>query len=186
MAAVTLTYPGMPRGRPFTRDDLDRMPDDGHRYELIDGVLVVSPSPRPLHQRVVTRLGVLLSQACPDDLELLVGPVDVVLAVDTVVIPDLLVARVADFDDRELPVAPLLAVEVLSPSTRRFDLVLKRSRYEAAGTASYWVIDPDEPALMAWELREQGYVLVGEAHGSELFDAELPFRVSVSPAALVS
>src|SRR6266511_3986985 len=123
----------LPHGRPLTRADLDRMPDDGHRYELVDGILVVSPSPRRAHQRAVYRLWQLLNEACPPDFEVLGAPFDVVLADDTVMIPDVIVARRIDLTERDLPAAPVLAVEVLSPSTRRFDLMLKRSRFEAAG-----------------------------------------------------
>jgi Uma2 family endonuclease len=184
MTAMTVTQSWLPHGRPFTRDDLDRMPDDGNRYELIDGILIVSPSPRRLHQRVVTRLTVLLAGACPPDMEMLPGPFDVALAEDTVVVPDLLVARLSDLTERDLPTAPLLAVEVLSPSTRRIDRILKRARYEAAGTPSYWVVDPDEPSLTAWELRDGAYVEVATVRGDEAFEASLPFPVSVTPAAL--
>jgi len=186
MAVVTATQAWLPHGRPFTRGDLDRMPDDSNRYELIDGVLVVSPSPRWMHQRAVLRLGSLMLSACPPDREVLVAPFDIALAVDTVVIPDLLVARRVDLTDRDLPTAPLLAVEVLSPSTRRFDLTLKRSRYEAAGAPSYWVVDPDEPSLLAWELRAGRYIEVAHVRGDEVFAATLPFRVTVVSAALVT
>jgi Uma2 family endonuclease len=57
------------------------------------------------------------------------------------------IPRRSDLTDRDLPTAPLLAVEVLSASTRRIDLMLKRSRYEAAGCPSYWVVDPGEASL---------------------------------------
>jgi len=186
MTLMTATQSWLPRGRPFTREDLDRMPDDSNRYELIDGVLIVSPSPRWVHQRVVAHLVALMLPACPSDLEVLLGPFDVPLATDTLVIPDLLVARRADLTDRDLPTAPLLAVEVLSPSTRRFDLTLKRSRYEAAGAPAYWVVDPDEPSLLAWELREGSYGEVAHVRGDEAFAATLPFPVTVTPAALVT
>jgi Uma2 family endonuclease len=134
MAAVT----SLPWGRPLTRADVRELPDDGHRYELLDGMLLVSPSPTHRHQRAVTRLGLLLGNACPSDQELLVAPFDVVLADDTVLQPDLLVADVCDLADARVPLAPHLVVEVLSPSTRRVDLLLKRSRYEAAGVPAYW------------------------------------------------
>jgi Uma2 family endonuclease len=84
----------------------------------------------------------------------LVAPLDVVLADDTVVQPDVLVARRDDFTERDLPVAPVLAVEVLSSSTRRIDVSLKRARYEAAGCPSYLVVDPDRPSLTARVLQE--------------------------------
>ena len=148
MTAMTSDVLGLPRGRALTRDDLDAMPDDGHRYELIDGILIVSPAPRRVHQRAVMRLGVLLFEACPDDAELLPAPFDVVLADDTVIQPDLLVAPDADYTDRDLPVAPMLAIEVLSPSTRGIDLLLKKDRLLRAGCAHYWVVDPDEPSTL--------------------------------------
>ncbi|GAA3583186.1 Uma2 family endonuclease [Kribbella ginsengisoli] len=169
---------------PLTRDDLDRMPNDGHRYELIDGVLIMTPAPTIRHQDVVVNLLVKLKSACPSDLKVLVAPTDVVISQDTVMQPDLLVARREDFTERDLPTAPLLAVEVLSPSTRRVDLMLKFSRLEAAGCPAYWVVDPDTPELIAWELRDGTYAQVAKATGDEIARLTVPFEVSVVPADL--
>jgi len=181
MTAVT----SLPQSRPLTRSDLDRMPEDGHRYELIDGTLVVTPAPTPRHQRAVARLYSLLSAACPVELEVLIAPLDVVLADDTVMQPDLLVARTADFSERDLPVAPLLAVEVLSPSTRLLDLNFKRARFEQAGTTSYWVVDPDSVTLTAWDLVDGTYVEVARVTGGQELVATKPFSVAVQPSRLV-
>jgi Uma2 family endonuclease len=170
---------------PLTRADLGRMPDDGHRYELIDGVLVMTPAPAHIHQRIVSNLLVQLKQACPADLEALVAPFDVVLSADTVMQPDLLVAAREEFTEQELPMAPLLAVEVLSPSTRRFDLMIKWSRLEEAGCAAYWVIDPDTPSLIAWELRDGAYAQVAKVAGDESARLMRPFEVTVVPADLI-
>jgi Uma2 family endonuclease len=180
MSAVT----ALPFSRPLTRADLDTMPGDGHRYELVDGTLIVSPSPRWRHQRVLRGLFRVLDAACPPELELLFAPFDVVLADDTVLVPDLLVAPRAQFTDRELPGAPLLAVEVLSPSTRRVDLLLKRDRLQAAGVASYWLVDPDVPSLTALELQAGVYVEVARVEGEQAWTAERPFPVTLVPAAL--
>jgi Uma2 family endonuclease len=160
------------------------MPDDGHRYELIDGVLVVTPAPTPRHQVVSSNLNDRLRAACPSDLVVLYAPLDVVLDDHTALQPDLLVTRRADLSERNLPVAPLLAVEVLSPSTRLVDLNLKRARYEAAGCPSYWVIDPTELSLIAWELQHGEYVEVASASGAEEFVATAPYDVVVVPADL--
>ena len=176
----------LPHGRPLRRADLDAMPDDGHRYELIDGVLIVSPSPSHPHQRAGFRLARLLDDACPDDLEVLIAPFDVVLADDTVVIPDILVARRSDITFRDLPVAPVLTVEVLSPSTRRFDLMLKRSRFEAAGVGSYWVVDPIEVSLRAWDLVDGTFAEVADVPAGTAWTARKPFAVTIDPARLVS
>jgi len=184
MDAMTL----LPQSRPLTRADLDAVrakgSDDGHRYELIDGVLVVTPCPSIPHQEVSFRLSMLLGQACPAGLTVLYAPVDVALGDDTVMQPDLLVARRADFTHHDLPVAPLLAVEILSPSTRRFDLTLKRSRFEAAGVASYWVVDPIELSLTAWDLEDGHYVEVACVRGDETFSSARPFPVDIVPARL--
>lgn len=174
----------LPRSRALTRADLDAMPDDGHRYELIDGALIVTPAPTWRHQRAVTRLSRLLADRCPPDLEVFVAPLDVALAVDTVLQPDVLVARREDLSTRDLPATPVLAVEVLSPSTRHIDLMLKRARFEVAGCASYWVVDPGEPSIIAWDLQDDGYVQVAHVHGSERLDAVRPFPVTLAPVEL--
>lgn len=181
---TTSAATGLPWGRPLTRADLEAIPDDGHRYELIDGTLVVTPAPSPGHQRGVGSAYYLLRTLCPPELEVFVAPLDVALAIDTVVEPDVLVCARSALDRRGLEGPPLLAVEVLSPSTRRVDLTLKRSRYEAAGCPSYWVVDPDVPSLTAWELREGAYVLAGQADGEEVLHLNLPYPVDLVPARL--
>jgi Uma2 family endonuclease len=179
------TVPTLPQSRPLTRADLESMPDDGHRYELLDGTLLVSPAPRPVHQRAVRGLFRALDAACPPELEVLFAPVDVVLAEDTVLEPDLLVASRSQFTERDLPGPPLLAVEVLSPSTRRIDLLLKRDRLQAAGVRSYWLVDPDVPSLTALELRDGTYVEVARVEGEQAWTATQPYPVTVVPAELL-
>lgn len=175
----------LPFGRPLTRADLEDLPDDGHRYELIDGVLVVSPSPRIRHQDMVGNLHLLLRAGCPSHLKVVLAPFDVALADDTVVIPDLLVADRTQFTDKELPGPPLLAVEVLSPSTRRFDLLLKRDRFQSAGVASYWLIDPEGPSVTVLELRDGAYVEVARSVGSEACEVTQPYPLRMVPADLL-
>jgi Uma2 family endonuclease len=179
------TMTTLQRGRPFTRSELDALPDDGRRHELVDGTLIVTPAPSPRHQTVLGELFVTLHEACAADLQVLFAPLDVALAEDTVLEPDLLVAARSEFTARDLPTAPLLAVEVLSPSTRRLDLTLKRSVFEAAGCPSYWVVDPDRPSLTAWQLEEGRYVEVAHVSGAETFVATDPFAVTITPAALL-
>jgi Uma2 family endonuclease len=179
------TEPGLPYRRPLTRESLRGIPDDGHRYELIDGVLLVTPAPSPQHQVALAKLFRLVEAAAPDDIYVLFAPLDVVLADDTVVQPDLLVAPRDSFTDRELPMAPLLAVEVLSSQTRRIDLGLKRLRYEAAGCPSYWVVDPQVPSIIAWQLQDGAYQMVGEAKASESLELSQPFPITIVPSHLV-
>jgi Uma2 family endonuclease len=174
---------------PYTRADLEHTPDDGRRYELIDGYLYVSAAPGLVHQKAVMSLLVALHAACPVDFQVLPGPFAVPLAERTEVQPDVIVGRRTDFTEREI-VTPALVVEVLSPSTRMFDTHVKRERLEQAGIPSYWIIDPvarpAEASLVVWELTEEGaYRQIAKAVGDEAFEAERPFPVTVVPADLV-
>lgn len=169
----------LPLGRPLTVADLEGVPNDGHRYELVDGVLIVTPAPLDIHQGILGKLFLTLSQACLPGLKVRFAPYDVELAEDTVLQPDLLVTRAADITPHGLKrTPPLLAVEILSPSTRRFDLLLKHSRYQDAGCRSYWVIDPradtGEPRLIAWELHDDHYEEAADITGEETWTATRP------------
>ena len=180
MAVVTT----LPFGRPLTRTDLEAMPDDGHRYELLDGSLVVTPAPSRSHQVALLKLAMLLTSGCPSHLQVLLAPFDVTLAPDTVLQPDLLVADRSKLTEHDLPTAPVLAVEILSPSTRRIDLTLKRSRLEAAGCPAYWVVDPLEPSITVWELVDGKYVDRAYAVDDETVVLDRPFPVEITPSAL--
>lgn len=175
----------LPQSRPLTYADLEAIPDDGHRYELLDGSLIVTPAPSREHQRMSSRLKDRLKSACQDDLLVLTAPTDVRLADDSALQPDLLVVDLAEFDDPDLPVRPLLVVEILSPSTRQIDLTLKKARYEIAGCPAYWVVDPQVPSITGWELRAGVYVEAGHATGEETFAVGLPFPIEIVPARLL-
>ncbi len=169
----------------LTRASLAETPDDGYRYELIDGALFVTPAPGFRHQRVVVVLSSLLNSLCPDDLVVLAAPFAVGLAEDTEVQPDVLVAKRSAFTDKDLPAAPLLAVEVLSKSTRRTDLDLKWERFQRAGVASYWIIDPQGPSLIVWELTDGAYVDIARVGPDETWQASRPFPVTIQPGSLI-
>lgn len=176
--------------RRYTRADLEAMPDDGRRYELIDGVLIVSAAPGRLHQRAVFSLARVLCAACPPEFEVLIAPFAVGLADDTELQPDVVVGRLADLTDRGLPAPPVLAVEVLSHSTKLIDLNVKKERLRRARTPAYWVVDPAarpaEARLIAWQLASDGeFRQVAEVTGEAEFAAQVPFPVRVSPAGLV-
>lgn len=176
----------VPFAKPFTVTDLETMPDDGHRYELLDGVLVVSSSPSVPHQRTVGRLFLRLHESCPSGFEVFVARLDVILAEDTLVVPDLIITRAVAPGVLRLPEPPLLAIEVISPSSRGFDLVLKRDRLGRAGIPSYWVVDPIDPQLIGWELQDGRYVEVANVRGDESFTATTPYAVTIVPSALVA
>ena len=146
----------MPALRPVTTiDELLALPEDGQRHELLDGVHVVSPAPAYLHQKVLMRFtkALLEAVAARDDLQLLASPADIVLGPKTLVQPDLFVLRI---DPAKPPSSwkevgvPLLAIEVLSPSTAPRDRGAKRRIYQRAGVAEYWVVDSDAALIERW------------------------------------
>jgi Uma2 family endonuclease len=169
----------------LTRADLEHAPDDGYRYELLDGELLVTPAPGYRHQRIVPMLWQVLDSACPDGLVAMVAPFAVGLAEDTEVQPDVLVAARTAFTETDLPGAPLLVVEVLSPSTRHTDLTIKRDRYERAGIGSYWVIDPAGPSLTAYDLLDGAYVEAASVGPDDDWTATSPFEVTIRPGHLL-
>jgi Uma2 family endonuclease len=187
MGVMTSHHAVIPTGRPFTVADLEAMPDDGNRYEVIDGMLIVSPAPNWEHQEMGFATGILLRGACPRDMRVLVAPFAVQTAFDREVQPDILVARYADLRSKHLPVAPLMVGEVLSNSTALHDRNTKKAHYERMGVRTYWLLDPDEPgALTVFELDGDGrYQQVAHVVGDEAYEAQEPFPVSVVPARLL-
>lgn len=169
----------------WTVDDLERLPDDGLQYELLDGILLVSPAPSVRHQVVAANLFTLIRASCPDDLMALFAPLDWQPDRRTSLQPDLLVARRIDVEERNLTKPLVLAIEILSPSSARKDAVLKRSKYQDAGVAHYWIVDPIEPSILALDLIDGVYRTAGQAIGDESIALTRPFPVTVVPSALL-
>jgi Uma2 family endonuclease len=134
----------------------------------------------------VLRLGSLFLAAASRELEVFIAPYDWVVGPMTLFQPDLLVARRDQVGPKRLEHAPLLVVEVMSPSTRRFDLALKRMAYAEAGVAGYWLVDPDVPSLMVLDLEGGQYTEVTTVTGDVAYNAEWPFEATIVPSALVT
>ena len=170
----------------LTYADLQALPDDElHRYELIDGELLVSAAPNTAHQLAVARLHLLLHAACPPGHQVLFAPYDWLVDDHNVYEPDLLVAPRRAFTERFLPQPPLLAVEVLSPSHPGRDLVRKRAAYERAGLTHYWIVDPIAPSVTVLHLVGGTLVETGVAKADEPLAVEHPFPVTLVAADLV-
>jgi Uma2 family endonuclease len=175
--------------RRYTVKDLDAVPDDGRRYEVLDGALLMTPSPFWPHQRAAFRVARLLDDARPPGLEVLLAPYDVLFSEFTVLEPDVLVAQLGDLPERgRYAGIPSLVVEVLSPSTTSRDRRLKRSAYERHGVPAYWLVDPDlaRPAVTVLELAGASYREVATLRGEEKADVTVPFPVTLCPADLVA
>jgi Uma2 family endonuclease len=185
MSVVTIAEAWPAEGRPFTVAELDRMPDDGRRYELLDGVLVVSPRPTTIHQVVATRLIGLLLNTCPEEFCVVAEPA-VELGPQSELDPDLVVVRMDQVGGAKFTEPPLLVVEVRSPSTALVDLSRKKAAYQRFGVVSYWIVNPElaQPELTVFELRDGQYAM--EAKTTMPYAAIRPFNVTVDPARLVA
>ena len=175
----------LPRDHAWTVADLDDLPDDGLRYELVDGTLLVSAAPSKLHQRALGNLHLLLAPVCPPHLEVFLAPTDYQPTSTRSFQPDLLVVRRDDPGQKAVTTPLLLAVEILSPSSRSVDQVLKRALYEQSGVAHFWVVDADEPSVTVWDLVDGSYDAGGVVRGAETLAVQEPFPVTVVPQDLL-
>ncbi|MFI7640190.1 Uma2 family endonuclease [Nonomuraea sp. NPDC049400] len=173
---------------PYTVDDLLKFPDDGNRYELFNGSLVVSPAPSLLHQDVIFFLQTILHQAAPSHVKVY-STVNVRPSDEDLYIPDLVVVSRANVKSTKVMLAPsdvLLAVEVVSPSTKMHDRGTKAVAYAAAGIPLYWRIEPFEgPTLYVYELDGDSYKEPTAHKAGTIVSLSSPYSVSFDPADLV-
>lgn len=138
----------------WTVEQLQELPDDGNRYEIIDGVLYVTPAPRAVHQRILGELYALLKPYAKSlGLAVFFAPADVHFSERTLVQPDLFAFEApvsfATFGYRDITHLDL-AVEVLSPGTARVDRSIKRPLYQKHGVSEYWMVDADRRSVERW------------------------------------
>lgn len=183
----TMVVKTQEKGRLWTFDELvAEMPETNQPTELWDGELIMTPAPTPQHQRISFRLARLLEQfvSARQLGEVIVAPVDVVLASRRVVQPDILYvsnARRAIIQDRIRGV-PDLVVEVISPGTWRQDHIDKKALYEQFGVQEYWIVDPEAKTVEILALEQKNLRLIDRFGPGEEFSSRLlaGFQVEVS------
>jgi len=154
--------------RKLDYSDLSITPDDGRRYELVQGDLHVTPSPSPVHQRISKRLQRVLEDYFETRAigEVFNAPIDLILTNQDVFVPDLLV--VGDpmhVTKRGIEGPPLLVVEILSPSTGTRDRGIKARRYAELGVEHYWIVDPAKKRVECHRLSEGAFRPLIDAEG---------------------
>ncbi len=177
----------MPLAEPrvWTADDVRGLPDDPrNRYECVDGVLLVSPSPMRSHQRPAFLIATALESyvSAPRVAAAFNAPSDVELDTRSLVQPDVYVLPLVDGhvprdDDPEL--TPLLVVEVLSKSTERHDRLVKRPRYQRAGIEC-WLVDPKARRFERWMPSDRLPQIVVDAITWRADGAPEDFRLDVA------
>lgn len=139
----------------WTRDQVLAIPEDGNRYELLDGVLLVTPAPTGIHQRAVLRLYDRLNPYVGTHRlgAVAIAPADLDFGSGQMLQPDLFVGAPhegrAPIHWEEFGI-PLLIAEVLSPKTAFSDRNRKRTRYQSAGVGQYWIVDTDARLIERW------------------------------------
>jgi Uma2 family endonuclease len=140
--------------RRWTARQVQALPADGNRYEVVRGELLVTAAPSSRHQAIITSLLVRLGDyLARHGLErtLFAGPADISWDDETLVQPDILVVAPDEVSERWATFRTLrLAVEVLSPSSHRHDRVVKRRLYQEQGVATYWIVDPLGRLVEVW------------------------------------
>ncbi len=146
---------GMPQAtRRYTVDEVLAFPSDGNRYELAHGDLLVTPAPKNKHQLVVGRMHAQLFNYLtehPGIAEVILSPADISWADDVLVQPDVFVVPTAEITEEWSSIQTLLlAVEVVSSSSARYDRIIKRRLYQEHGVDTYWIMDPNAGVVEVW------------------------------------
>ena len=173
----------------LTYDDYCELPNDRSRYEILDGELSVTPAPRTKHQSSSGRLyRILANHIVASRLgDIYAAPTDVILAPTTVVQPDLIFIandRRSIVTERAVEGAPTLVIEILSPTTERADRQTKAQLYAKYEVPHYWLLDPDQQTLEAYELLGDPYKLVVKVQNAEVFTPALFPGLSIQLADL--
>src|SRR5712692_4752316 len=160
----------------LTYKDYAALPDDGRRYQILDGELCVTPAPGTQHQTVSMNLSVALATHVRAGAlgQLFAAPVDVILSDTTIVQRERVSAR-------GIEGAPTLVVEILSPATAQTDRHTKRELYARFGVPCYWIVDPEARAIEMYGLAGGAYELGARATGDPLIVAE-PFTGLTLPS----
>jgi Uma2 family endonuclease len=185
MEVMTVTEPRVYRPAGWwTIDDLRRLPDDGMRYELVDGSLLVSPPSTSRHARVVYLLRRLLERQAPPDVAVGQDAGIQIDAAHTFFIPDLFVIPFVAFSTPGYlrPADTRLVVEVLSEHNRGRDLVLKRHYHASVGIPRYWIVDPFERRLTVLALDGAAYAEEAVVEAGTTWADEHPFPLKLDPA----
>lgn len=167
--------------RRLTFDDLELIPQEheGDRHELIDGELIVTPSPMPRHQFVSENITNVLGQFVRERNlgRIAYAPIDIRFTADNVLIPDIIFIareRIHVVGPNTVDAPPDLVVEILSPGTRRRDLTVKRDLYAQFGVPEYWVVDPAARTVMVLERVGNSYQPVPLAEDGTIQSRVLP------------
>ncbi|MFC0211684.1 Uma2 family endonuclease [Paenibacillus chartarius] len=169
------------REHPFTYEAYAAMPEDGNRYEIVDGILeLMSPGPALPHQSVSAELEYLLNSSCRSEYMIFHAPLDLILSPTDMRQPDVMIvhrSRQHILTNRGIEGPPDVIAEILSPGSKRRDRLSKAATYAKYGVEEYWIVDPDGESLEQYMLRGSVYELI------EVYEGDAPLRSDKLPCA---
>lgn len=183
---MTAVWSDIPPSGGWTSDDLDAFPESHVRQELLDGALLVYPTPPSAHQVITMRLMVALDQTCPDHL-LVTQSNDVQLGPRRRVIPDVLVVRFEAQGPRNKFYAPevVLVVEVVSPESEAMDRVMKPALYAQAGIPYHWLVEIDGGlTVQTYRLNTEDAIYEPSGTFTDVIDIDQPWKIQIPVSGL--
>ncbi len=163
------------RTKPVTYDDYLALPNDGKKYEIIEGELIMTPSPISEHQIISRNIVLILGTYVSKNKlgEVLYAPIDVVLSMTDVVQPDIVFIsseRTGIITKKNIIAAPDLVIEILSESTETLDRVTKKNLYEHYGVREYWIVNPTAKTIEQYILENKAFHFLGSFTSDQSID----------------
>src|SRR5579883_3456358 len=173
-----------PRQGDWTYEMYAALPDNGHRYEIVQGVLMMAPAPEPAHQGVIQQINHYLYERIflTDRGLVFTRPLDVVFSAQQVTLPDVLVLLAEHLErlkEKYIEGPSDLAVEVISPRSITYDRLVKYNLYEQAGVPEYWLVNVKAQNIEVFVLE------MGNYHSLGKFWGEQPLRSRLAPEPVV-
>ena len=162
----------------YTYDDYLTLPNDGKRYEIIEGELYMTPAPMTHHQEISGNLEHILRDYLSASRwgKLFHAPIDVVFSMTEIVQPDIIVIskqRQHIITKKNIVAAPDLVIEILSESSANTDRTTKKALYEKHGVKEYWIVDPVEQAVELYVRKENAFSRLGVFSGNQIVESQV-------------
>ena len=174
----------------FTYEDYLHLPDDGKRYQIIEGEVYMCPAPIPNHQRILTKLFKIIDHfVLENDLgEVILAPCDIIFSDENVVQPDIFFIskdRLHIITDKNIQGAPDLAVEIVSPHSLKIDKLLKRNLYAKYGVQEYWIVDGGKREVEVLALKDKAYQIKGKYKKGDTLESGLLKGLRIDPEVIL-
>ena len=169
----------------YTYEDYLLLPEDGKRYQIIEGEIYLVPAPAPWHQDIARKLVILLNEFVERYKlgRVFFAPCDVILSEEDIVQPDIFfISKEREHIITEMNIqgVPDLVIEILSPSTAKLDKTVKMKLYERSGIKEYWLVDPDREEIEVLTLKDSSYESMGVFGIEQSFESALLKGLRVS------